>query len=87
VAKLPRNTEVITAKVLIQPGTESGERLRSYVLSALKSACRNVRDGAVAIGLYNEDGELIGLDMSGIASETMQDSIDEVFGFDDEGGT
>ena len=72
--------QVVTARILIEAGNESLERTRSYVLQAVKSSCRNIRDGNVVIGLYNENDELIGLDMTGTPSEALQDQIDELFG-------
>ena len=67
---------IITARVLI----EGDERTRSFVVSALKSSCRNIRDGtAVAIGLFDEDGKSLGVDISGSPSTEMQDLIEEIF--------
>jgi len=63
--------------VLIEPGNESSERTRSYVIQALKSALRNIRDGNVVIALYDETDQLIGMDVSGTPSESLQDTIDE----------
>lgn len=71
--------QVITARILIEPGTESAERTRSYVVSTLKSSLRNIRDGSVAIALYNEEEDLIGLDVTGLPSETFQETVDGLF--------
>lgn len=71
--------QVITARILIEPHTESSERTRGYVIAALKSSLRNIRDGSVAIALYNEEGEMIGMDVSGAPSQEFQDHVDDMF--------
>jgi len=63
--------------VLVEGGSESPERIRSYVVQALKSACRNVRDGAVVTVLQDENDRLIGLDISGMPSQALQDEVDK----------
>jgi len=76
-------TETITVKVLIESGTESPDRTRGYVVSALKSSLRNIRDGAVVLAVYNEAGELLGTDTSGTPSPNLQDEIEAVFDVED----
>jgi hypothetical protein len=71
--------QVITARILIEPHAESSERTKGYVITALKSSLRNIRDGAVAIALYNEEGEMIGMDVTGVPSEALQVHIEELF--------
>jgi hypothetical protein len=71
--------QVITARVLYEAGSESQERTRGYVVQALKSACRNIRDGNVSIALYDEDDNLIGMDVTGTPSETLQNLLDDLF--------
>lgn len=73
----PPRPQVITATVLVEGGSESHERTRSYVIQALKSACRNVRDGSVLIALYDENEHLIGLDVSGSPSAALQQQVDK----------
>lgn len=72
--------QVITARIIIEPGNESIERTRGYVISALKNSFRNLRDGSAAILLYNEDDELIGADFSGTPSEELQEVLEKGLG-------
>ena len=76
---MPQRTRSITARVLVEPGSESLERTMGYVISALKTACRNIRDGTVAIALYDENDRLIGMDLSGVPSEGLQVTVDDMF--------
>lgn len=73
----PPRPQVITATVLVEGGSESLERTRSYVIQAIKSSCRNVRDGSVVIALHDENDRLIGLDISGMPSQALQDEVDK----------
>jgi hypothetical protein len=77
--------QLIHARILIEPGTESLERTKSYVISAVKSSCRNIRDGNVVVALYDEDDHLLGMDVTGVPSETLQDTIDGMFDKFEEG--
>lgn len=83
-ATTPR-PQVVTARVLIEAGSESVERTRSYVIQALKSSCRNIRDGTVVIRLYDEHEQLIGTDITGTPSEDLQERFDELFDSYEEG--
>ena len=77
----PRSrSQKITAEFLVESGAESADRTLGYVVQAAKSACRNIRDGCVVTLLYNEDGDLIGMDVSGTPSVTFQNELDEVMG-------
>ena len=71
--------QVINARILIESGPESVDRTRGYVITALKSALRNIRGGAVAIALYDEDDVLIGMDVSGVPSSELQEHIEDLF--------
>lgn len=70
--------QVITAQIFIEPGAESLERTRGYVIQAIKSSARNIRDGTVVIVLYDENEKLIGMDMTGNPSPALQGSVDEM---------
>lgn len=74
----PQKVQKLNAEFLIEPGAESPERTFGYVLQAAKSTCRNIRDGCVVTLLYNEDGDLVGMDVSGTPSVTFQKELDEV---------
>lgn len=77
--------QVMTARIIIEPGNESIERTRGYVVSALKNSFRNLRDGSAVIALYNEDDELIGMDISGTPSEELQEILEKGLGLSEEG--
>ena len=81
---MPKPT-VITARILVESGSESMERTRGYVIAAMKTACRNIRDGNVVVALYDEDEHLLGMDVTGVPSENLQDSIDQLFDKYEEG--
>lgn len=68
----------ISARIVVESNSESNERTIGYVVSALKNACKNIRDGTVLITIYDEDDKMIGADMSGIPSEELQDSFDDM---------
>jgi hypothetical protein len=74
----PPKPQTIMATILIEPGAESPDRLRGYVVSAVKNACRNIRDGTVVIVLHDEDDNLIGMDVSGTPSVTLQKEFDDL---------
>jgi len=67
----------LTAQIIIDPGTESVERTVSYAVQALKSAFRNFRDGSVLVLIYNDNERLIGVDLSGLPSEGLQEMVDD----------
>lgn len=71
--------QVITARILVESAVESSDRTKGYVIAAVKSSLRNIRDGSVAIALYNEDDELIGMDVSGSPSPEFQGHVDDLF--------
>lgn len=71
--------QVINARILIESGPESAERTKGYVITALKSSLRNIRGGAVAIALYDEDEVLIGMDVSGHPSAELQEQLEDLF--------
>lgn len=76
---MAKETETLTVKVLIQRGNESPERTKGYVVSALKSSLRNIRDGSTVMAIYGEDGAYLGGDNSGTPSEALQEEIEAVF--------
>lgn len=74
----PPKSQTITATITFEAGTESPERTRGYIVQSLKSSLRNIRDGAAVICLYDDDDNLIGMDMSGTPSVTFQKAVDEL---------
>lgn len=74
----PPKPQTIMATIMIEPGAESPDRLRGYVVSAVKNSCRNIRDGTVVIVLHDVDDNLIGMDVSGTPSVTLQKEFDDL---------
>ncbi len=70
--------QVINARIVIETNAESQERTVAYVVSALKNACRNMRDGTVLIQVYDEQDRLLGADLSGSPTEELQDVFDDL---------
>jgi hypothetical protein len=54
-------------------------RVRNFMIGNLKASPRHLREGAVAIVLYNADGEVIGGDITGSPSEEMRGITDRLF--------
>lgn len=75
---MPQRPITLTIKVLIEPGLEPPERTTQYVVSAHKAAGRNIRDGAVVISIYDSDGKLVGVDMSGSPSKDVQTEFENL---------
>lgn len=71
--------QVIEARILIESHPESADRTLGYVVTALKSSVRNIRGGSVAIALYDEDDQMIGMDISGSPSASFQKQVNELF--------
>ena len=78
----PPKRKVYTAVIVHETGSEPEERGRGYIVQSLKNACRNMRDGAAAIVIKDENGRIIGVDVSGTPSETFQEDIEETFGIE-----
>lgn len=70
---------VLTARIVIDPGSEGPESIRRYAISALKNTFKNVRDGTIATFIY-EDGHLRGADMSGEPNDQLQSKVENAFG-------
>lgn len=73
----------VTAEVLLESTSGSKEGLRRHALNALKASCRNARDAVVAVVLYDDEGKVLGLDVTGTPSEEMQREIDALLGEQD----
>lgn len=72
-------TTQLSARILVEAAPEDIDRIRLYVIGALKASCRHIREGAVAITIYDENDTLIGSDISGTPSEEFQDRIETSF--------
>lgn len=70
-------TTQLSARILVEASPEDMDRIRLYVIGALKASCRHIREGAVAISLFDESEVMIGMDVSGQPSEVMQSLIEE----------
>ncbi len=69
---------VINARIVIESSSESPERTNGYVVSALKNACKNIRDGTAMIVIYDESDHVIGADLSGTPSDELADAFDDI---------
>lgn len=69
----------MTVEVLIEAEEKHIERTVGFVKTSLKGSCRNLNDGAVVIGLYEND-RLVGLDVTGELSESSQEQVESIFG-------
>ena len=70
--------KVINARIVIETNAESPERTLGYVVSALKAACRNTRDGSVLITIYDDEDHMLGADLSGTPSEELQSDLEDL---------
>lgn len=70
----------ITAEVVFETSTDNYGRTKSYGVSSLKGAFRSIKNANIAIALFDENGEPIGVDITGKPSEEMRRLMDEVFG-------
>jgi hypothetical protein len=76
VALIQRRLEVV---VLIEDTEENIDRTYGFTKVSLKNSCRNLKGGAVALGLYDESGRVVGLDITGNPSAEMSEVLNEIF--------
>lgn len=70
---------VIEARIVVEDEASNIERSVGFVKTSLKGSCRNLSGGAVVIGLYDDDDELVGLDITGTPSDAMQEMVESLF--------
>lgn len=75
-ALVQRELEV---RVLVETDEENMVRTLNFVKTSLKGSCRNLKNGSVAIGLYDDRGRVVGVDVTGTPSPVMQNRIEELF--------
>ena len=75
---------VVEVRVLVEADEDQMSRTLNFVKSSLKGACRNLNNGTVVIGLYDDDGGLLGLDVTGQPSAELQELIENLFGEEEE---
>lgn len=74
---------ILTIKIVVEGADEASmPGLVRFCVQAIKSAFRNIRNGSVAVGVYDEGGNLLGVDMTpgGSPSEEMLEIADDLFG-------
>jgi hypothetical protein len=81
---MPNTQRVIIARVVIEADNKEIDRVAAYTISSLKSSGRHLRGGAMAIDLSYENGEKIGMDVTGSPSEEMHRLMNSVFSEGDE---
>lgn len=64
--------------VLVDAAPSRMDRAVAYVKSSVKSSCRNMAHGSVALGVYQED-RLVGLDVSGRPTRAMREMVNDLF--------
>lgn len=69
----------LEVRVLVETDAENMTRTLNFIKTSVKGSCRNLKNGAVVIGLYDEDGRVVGVDVTGNPSQVMQRRIEELF--------
>lgn len=66
----------MTATVLGETRPSNKARTKSYAVSSAKGCFRSVKNASIAILLWDEDGKLIGVDITGDPSPSLRRAID-----------
>ena len=74
---------VLDVRIFVEDDEETLARTLSFIKTSVKGSCRNLGNGTVILGLYDENDRLVGLDITGNPSASMQEQVEELFEVDD----
>jgi hypothetical protein len=71
---------IVEVRCLVEAEEDQMPRTLNFVKTSLKGALRNLNNGAAITALYDDDGGLLGLDVTGQPSPLLQELIESLFG-------
>ena len=74
---------VLSARVVVATTKRNKNATNAYAKQALKSTFKGLKNAVAAIAIYDEDDNLVGMDVTGSPNEEMRRVMDFEFSEDD----